>query len=90
MRQFEHTSLAQAQRLSEVPGRRPLFKSIITFQNYPVDESISKRNGNPGIGNVRNLTRTTYPITLIIGTTPQLSLRLIYDSGLFEPVAIGR
>ena len=41
MRDYEYSPLVQVQSWSEVPRGAPLFESIVVFENYPVDASLT-------------------------------------------------
>lgn len=90
VREFEYTPLVQVQRWSDVPRGMPLFKSILSFENYPVDDSIREHSRNLEISDVRNSSRTNYPATLIVSPRAALSARLVYNSRLFDAVIIQR
>ena len=81
MRQFEYASLVEIQKWSEVPGGRPLFDTIYGYGNHPVDESLGDFARNLGITQLRTSQSTHYPLTILAGTDPELSFRLLYDSG---------
>ena len=90
VREFEYTPLVQVQRWSEVPRGMPLFKSILSFENYPVDDSIREHSRNLEISDVRNSSRTNYPATLIVAPRAALAARLVYNCKLFDAATIKR
>ncbi len=90
MRQYEYTPLIQVQRWSDLPRGMSLFESILTFENYPVDDSLQQQSRSLYIRNVRHISRNNYPLTIIAGTSPELSLRAIYDTRLFSERLIKR
>lgn len=90
VREFEYTPLVQVQRWSEVPRGMQLFKSILSFENYPVDDSIREHSRNLEISDVRNSSRTNYPATLIVAPRAALAARLVYNCKLFDAASIKR
>ncbi|MEU8654864.1 amino acid adenylation domain-containing protein, partial [Streptomyces sp. NPDC048737] len=87
LRQYEYTSLVDAQGWSAVPKGEQLFKSLLVFQNFPglgADELPD--------GLVRksclDVERTGYPLTAIVYDSDRIKLNLAYDRGVFERSAV--
>ena len=89
-RGFEYTPLSQVQGWSEVPRGRPLFDSILVFENYPMEEALLDRPGGLEIDAVRSIERTNYPITLAAVPGRELILEIGYDARRFDAGAIDR
>ncbi|HKR15160.1 MAG TPA: amino acid adenylation domain-containing protein [Pyrinomonadaceae bacterium] len=86
-RQYSHSRLVQVQRLSEVPRGLPLFESILSFENYPIDNSLNEYTRTLALDDVRGYSKTNYALTLIVAPRGVLSIRLVYDRTRFdEPV----
>ncbi|HEU4404960.1 MAG TPA: amino acid adenylation domain-containing protein, partial [Polyangiaceae bacterium] len=80
---YEHTPLSRARAWSAVPPGRPLFESLLVFENYPADPRIHR--GLPGL-DVRDVSfedQTNYPLTLAALPGPELRLRLSYERKRF-------
>ncbi len=90
MRDFEYSSLVDIQGWSDVPRSMPLFKSIIVFENYPVDAALSPRRGSLEINDVRSFEQTNYPITLVSAPHRELPLTIAYEERYFEAATIQR
>jgi alpha-ketoglutarate-dependent taurine dioxygenase/aryl carrier-like protein len=88
VRQFEHTPLAQLQRWSEMPPGLPLFNSILSFENYPVGDSIQGYAQGLDLSDVHNYSQTNYPITVVVAPQASLVVRMIYDRRHFDDAAI--
>ncbi|MGB8509704.1 MAG: amino acid adenylation domain-containing protein, partial [Pyrinomonadaceae bacterium] len=90
MREHEHSPLVQVQGWSNVPHGVPMFESILTFENYPVDAALKEWKGSVGIKDVRILDKTNYP--LIVTATPGalFALALTYDRGRFDDTTMSR
>ncbi|HEV2736155.1 MAG TPA: amino acid adenylation domain-containing protein, partial [Longimicrobiaceae bacterium] len=83
-RRFEHAPLMKVQGWSDVPSGEALFRSLLIFENYPVDDSLRDPTaGGLWISGARSLERTNYPLTLIVLPGARLGLRLAYDSARF-------
>jgi alpha-ketoglutarate-dependent taurine dioxygenase len=90
VRQYEYSPLAQVQRWANGMRAQPLFESILTFQNYPVDASIAEHSKALRINDVSHHSRTNYPLTIIISSGAELSLKAIYNKRRFTADTISR
>src|SRR6185295_2552298 len=92
-REHEHTPLLDIQGWSEVPRGRPLFDTLLVFESFPVRREEAAPPEVPaarlGVHEELSLERTNYPLTLLVRPSP-LGLRLEYDSGRLERVAVAR
>jgi amino acid adenylation domain-containing protein/non-ribosomal peptide synthase protein (TIGR01720 family) len=86
LRQYEHTPLTEIRGCSPVPAGKPLFETILVFENYPVDESLRLRDAAFTVGDVRFTSRTNYPVSLVVAPGLQLLLRLTCDPHRWGPV----
>ncbi len=90
-RRFEHAPLMRVQGWSDLPSGEALFRSLLIFENYPVDDSLRDPTaGGLWISGARSLERTNYPVTLIVLPGAELGLRLAYDSARFDGDAVRR
>ncbi len=88
IRRHESTPLARIQGWSEVPPGRPLFESLVVFENYPDDPTARARAGRLGVGEILALERTNYPLALTVVPGPRLGLSLGFDRARFADPAI--
>ncbi|AVH66608.1 non-ribosomal peptide synthetase [Nostoc sp. 'Peltigera membranacea cyanobiont' N6] len=88
--QYAYYSLAEIQRLSDVPPGMPLFESLFVFENYPLDSPEQDTKKTLEISHLRCFERTNYPLTVVVNPQSQLSGRIVYDASRFEPETIGR
>jgi non-ribosomal peptide synthetase component F len=79
MRQYEHTPLPDVQAWSEVPQGRPLFETLVIFENYPVDLSLRRQLSGLEIRDFHAVERFNYPLTLFVGAGRAMWLRILYD-----------
>ena len=89
MRDYEYSPLVQVQGWSEV-RRGPLFESIVVFENYPVDASLTNGRSSLKIEGVDIVGRTNYPLTVTIKPGPEIAVQISYDCNRFESPAIER
>ncbi len=90
LRQYEYASLVQIQGWSQVPRGVPLFRSILVFENYPVDASLREPGGPLNVSDVRFFDHTHYPLTVVVKPGPPLSVAFSYDQRSFSKESIER
>ncbi|MEW5931844.1 MAG: amino acid adenylation domain-containing protein, partial [Gemmatimonadota bacterium] len=84
-REHEHAPLAQVQRWSDVPSGEALFRSLVVFENYPVDQAIGEAAGGleelrvrPGGGHEQ----ANYPLVLSSYVAARLVVEVRYERRL--------
>ncbi|MFM6069709.1 MAG: amino acid adenylation domain-containing protein, partial [Sphaerospermopsis kisseleviana] len=88
--QYSYSSLADIQRLSDVPGGSSLFESLVVFENYPVSEAAEKNNYGFSIDSVQGIEQTNYPLTVGVIPGQELLVIISYDTSRFDDAAICR
>ncbi|MBE9224380.1 amino acid adenylation domain-containing protein [Phormidium sp. LEGE 05292] len=88
--QYAYYSLADIQSISDIPAKMPLFESILVFENYPIDTSISETKKTLAVSDLRCFERTNYPLNIVINPESELSGRMIYDTSRFAADTIAR
>jgi amino acid adenylation domain-containing protein len=89
-RRFEFSPLVQVHGWSDVPRTRPLFESIVVFENYPRHVSVLEPVSGLTFGEPRVIERTNYPLTLFAAPGDELTLRAVADPRRFESDALVR
>ncbi|WP_164018189.1 non-ribosomal peptide synthetase [Pyxidicoccus trucidator] len=89
-RNHEHTPLVHIQSLAPVPRGTPLFESLLVFENYPIDDSLTQRTSAMAVRDVEGVERTNYPITATILPGQKLRLRLTFEEPRFTRDSMGR
>lgn len=76
MQKYEYSPLSKVQQWSDVPRGTPLFESIFTFDNFPVEPHPVE-----GVEVLidTSFEKTNYPLTIMIGPGTQLLVRVLYD-----------
>lgn len=87
MSPYESTPLATVQGWSQIGGGRPLFESLLVFENVPLPRIGSDALS---ISDVRYLQRSNYPLAILVMPGEQLELIVIYDSDRFQADSIDR
>jgi aryl carrier-like protein len=90
LRRYEYSPLVRVHGWSGVPRGRPLFESLLVFENYPVDVSLLDARAGLTFDSVRILERTNYPLTLMVFPGDSLQIRAAYDSGRLDRDGIDR
>ena len=78
LRQYEHTPLADIQTWAGRPGE-PLFDALLVFENYPVDDLLSRTDDGLRIVSIEARDRTNYPLTLVVHPAEALHLRWAWN-----------
>jgi amino acid adenylation domain-containing protein/non-ribosomal peptide synthase protein (TIGR01720 family) len=92
-REYEYSPLVEVRKWSAVPSGRPLFESLVVFENLPVDPAVDEGAG--GIAGVRvrsNLHRnqTNFPLSLVAHAGAQLTLEISHDRARVDAEAAER
>ena len=90
LQQYSYTSLIDIQALCELPGGTSLFESIVVFENYPIDASISPENSSLQLNRTDIKEHNNYPLTIVAVARNELSIRISYDHSCFEAETIER
>jgi amino acid adenylation domain-containing protein len=88
LRAYEHTPLTKIQEWSEVQRGKPLFETVLVFENYELNEQISQLNGHWQGRHFELLEQTHYPLTLAAYSSSTLLLKLEYDERRFDSTSI--
>jgi amino acid adenylation domain-containing protein len=87
--EYEHCSLKQIQNWSEVPFNLPLFETLLVFENFAGSGSSFDLGGPVEVSSAQ-LSRTNYPLTLVVNPGTELRLQLVYHRNRFADDVIER
>jgi amino acid adenylation domain-containing protein/non-ribosomal peptide synthase protein (TIGR01720 family) len=90
MHQHEHTPLVTIQAASEARGGRPLFDSVLVFENYPLEGLAHRNLRDLSVRGLGFREKTNYTLTVIARSGPRLQLKVAYDASRFEAGAAQR
>ncbi len=84
----ESSFLSDIQDWSGVPGRQPLFETLLVVENFP---AASAADGADSITleGFRSGITTTFPLTLALALGERWTARFTYDTARFGPVGVG-
>jgi amino acid adenylation domain-containing protein/non-ribosomal peptide synthase protein (TIGR01720 family) len=86
----QHASLAEISTLTELPPGKPLFETILVYENYPLSGQLFKRMESLGMSELRAWDKTNYPLTLAVSPSPHSMLQVVYDHRRYNAFAIDR
>ncbi|MET0399627.1 MAG: amino acid adenylation domain-containing protein, partial [Longimicrobiaceae bacterium] len=92
-REHEYAPLVEVQRWSDVPSGEPLFRSLVVFENYPVDQAVGEAAGGLGALQVRPTgghEQANYPLVLSAQVAAQLKGEVRYDGARVEAEVVER
>jgi len=90
MRQYEYSALVEVQGWSEVEPGRPLFESMVVFENYPFDTTLQSQDQHVVIRDIQSQSTMDFPLTLTAVLRSELLLQLTYDRRRFDDASIRR
>ena len=87
---YEHTALMSIQEWSGLPAGEPLFKSLLVFENYPVETGKLPRPTALQLKAVEVAEWTHFPLTLQVAANEILTLTAKYNRAQIDPDAMTR
>ncbi|MEO1430397.1 MAG: amino acid adenylation domain-containing protein [Cyanobacteria bacterium J06633_8] len=90
LQDYSYTPLVEIQSGSEIPAQTPLFESLVVFENYPIDSTLSNQIGSLQLNNLESFERTNYPLTLAAVPGSEFLFNISYDTVRFEQNTIKR
>ena len=85
----QFNSPLQVQEWSEVPWRHRLFESLVVFQNYVVDEAVTRLDNLVTMRDLDAPVRTNFPLTLVVVPGEGLEFTLIFDTRMLDAGTAG-
>ncbi len=90
-RSFEYSSLVTVKGHSDVPAGLPLFESLLVFENWLGDLTVSDWGGGLQVEDVHGHHGAPgYPLTVIVTPGPEINLAISYDSTRFDAESVMR
>ena len=87
---FEHAPLVEVHGWSEIPRDRPLFESLLIYENFPTDPSVEEASVGLEIREFHAVETTGYPLTLVAQLSGGLALRALYDTRRLDAQGVRR
>ncbi len=89
--EFEIWSAGQIHQWSGAPGSKPLFESILVFENYPFEGGIGARGLSIRPAEASAVgAQTRYPLAVLAVPGETLTLRVVFHRRRFDEQSIGR
>ncbi len=89
-REHAYTPLVQVRAWTEVPAARPLFESIVVFQNQPMDDVLAGGDRRLAVRDLEGTEQADLPLTLVAALQGRLRVEAEFQRERFDPEAIGR
>jgi len=89
-RQFEYEPLVRIQAWSDVARGVPLFDTIVVFENYPIDERLTRPESGVQVEDVRSVERSSYLVSLTARPGERLELSALYDGERLDGSTVER
>lgn len=86
----EHAALVDVQAASSIPQGTPFLKSVVVYENYPMDTALRGSAAGFSVEDVDILEQTSFPFSLFAVLRDSLEIRTLYDRSLFEAAAVDR
>ena len=83
-RQHDHTPLFQVQLWSGAGSEKPLFPTLVVFENYPLGEAVGRAQAGLSIEDLRAAERTSYPLTLTVVPGAEIELGLRWGADVLD------
>ncbi|MBP2473359.1 amino acid adenylation domain-containing protein/non-ribosomal peptide synthase protein (TIGR01720 family) [Crossiella equi] len=81
-RRYDYLSLPTLRGLTGLAERVELFRSLVVFENYPLDDNAADQHGL-GLRDLRGVETTNYPLSLVAYPGERFAVALGYDPDLF-------
>ena len=88
-RTLEHEHLA-LNEIHSVTGHDQLFDTVIAYENYPIDTSALDGVDGLAITDIASREYLHYPLAMQAVPGEEISLRLLYDTDVFDAATVGR
>src|SRR5205807_4403212 len=85
LQRYSYYPLRQIQSLSELGAGQSLFQSILTFENYPIEQTLQQvQRSDLHLQSIEAQERTNYPLSAIVLPGEQLELKVSYQEQALE------
>jgi non-ribosomal peptide synthase protein (TIGR01720 family) len=90
LQQLQSSPLYEVQGFAPGRGGRPLFESLVVFENYPIAVSEPVESSGLRIEDAVDVSHATYPLALVVQPRQALHFELRYDARRFDAASIRR
>lgn len=89
-RGYEQTPMVDIQKWSDVAAGKPLFESLLVFENDSLNSALRAQGGSWEQREFQLLEQTNYPLTVVVYGGRELLLKIEYDRRRFDEATIAR
>jgi non-ribosomal peptide synthase protein (TIGR01720 family) len=86
--EHQQTPLLDITAWSEVGPGKPLFSTLLVFENYPVQRSMEEWRGDLAIEDLHVIEQTNYPLNLMVVPGDRILLSALFDRQTVHPAAV--
>lgn len=86
-RRPEHTPLTVIRECTDIRGSSPLFDTVLSFDNYPMDPALRRSIAN-GIHEARIENRNGFPLTIGVDLGTNATIRILLDPARHSAAAV--
>ena len=90
IREYEHTPLETVQGWSDVPAARPLFETILVFENFHLNSLLRIQGGPWSDRQFHLFEQTNYPVVLAVYAGNELCLKIGFDRSRLGDATVAR
>jgi amino acid adenylation domain-containing protein len=90
IREHEHTPLEKVQGWSDVPAGRPLFQTLLVFENFHLSSLLRMQGGPWSNRQFHFFQQTNYPVVLAAYAGAELCLEIGFDRSRLDDATVGR
>jgi amino acid adenylation domain-containing protein len=87
---YESSPLVAIQKWSDVIPGKPLFNSILVFENHPANLEEDDPGASLKTSDARYIEYSNYPLALLVVPDEQMHIIAVYDQAFFDDKAISR
>ncbi|WGF87876.1 amino acid adenylation domain-containing protein [Marinivivus vitaminiproducens] len=86
----EHAALVAVQDATSIPAGEPLMRSVVVFENYPMDAGLRQSGAGVAVEDVAIAEQTSFPLSLFAVMREALEISVLYERSAFAPAAMTR
>jgi amino acid adenylation domain-containing protein len=90
IREYEHTPLEKVQGWSDVQAGRPLFETILVFENFYLNSLLRMQGGPWSKRHFHLVEQTNYPVVLAVYAEIELGLKIGFDPSRLDDATVAR
>ena len=81
---FEYSKIAEIRAQASIPANRPLFETLLVFENYPLDESTAPGAATVRFSNLETIEQNHFPLSIYVTPGEEIRFEFAFRSGEFS------